>query len=140
MSTAQTAENGMLPEMAVLDARRFGRRISRQFPGIRNNNPLARELCNIVYGQICKPKRPGRPPKPEITLAEKLLREYRPQYPRDQKELWRRVCAEALPDWNDLSPRARRTAQRTLKNQISARRSARKKRKSVRSSRQKTAA
>ena len=44
-----SSETEELPEVARLDAQRFGRKMSRQFPALRNNRSLARKICKLVY-------------------------------------------------------------------------------------------
>lgn len=116
-----------LPEMARLDARRFGRLMNRQFPALRNNPKLTSELCKMVYDQLCAKKPVGRPPRPEITKAEMLLKRYRREHPCSDSELWGRIAPEVLPGWADLTHQQKTAAKRKLMNQVAARRSARRK-------------
>lgn len=132
--SAETDKNAiaMLPEMARLDARRFGRKLTRQFRDVRNNAKLARELCKVLFDQICPPKRVGRPASPEVTKAELLLKTYRKQFEGRTRELWDRIGAEVHPRWKDFTAKQKKEAIRKLKNQLTARRSARRKWRRVR--------
>ena len=121
-----------LPELVRLDALRFGRRLARQFSGLRNNPKLVRAVCRIVTEQICPRKRAGRPPRPEITKAEELLKRLGKEFDGPAEELWERVCLEAVPGWAHLKPQQKVRERRKLKNQVSARRAARRKWKRVR--------
>jgi hypothetical protein len=129
-----------LPELVRFDAQRFGRGLARQFPELRNNPKLAREVGKIVAGELCPRKPAGRPPRPEVTRAEELHRRLRKQFKdEDSNVLWERICAEVLPDWAGLRLYQKAAAKRKLKNQLAARRAARRKRKRVRRQRKQSA-
>jgi len=114
-----------LPELVRLDAMRFGRRLVRQFPAVRNNPKLAREIWKIISSQICTRKRAGRPPRPEITRAEELFKRHRTEFGGAEGKLWERICVEVVPGWAALRPQQRTAAKRKLRNQVTARRAAR---------------
>ena len=127
----------------------------RHRPAVQIPSPLESDICRIAafliaqHGDVFirdrqlkhrltaklqsllppQPRRPGRPESASGTAAIRLRQEIKRRHPeRPDKEIWREVYPETIPNYHGLRPPERRDAQDRLRQQVRWRLSARRRR------------
>jgi hypothetical protein len=70
-----------------------------------------------------QPRRRGRPGRPDVTKAIRLLREFRRQYPNERpSQHWARVYPLVIPGYGEMSPVQQKDARERLRERVRWRR------------------
>jgi hypothetical protein len=101
-----------IPKEIRKEVAQYARAISKKYgEAFQNDHKLKDRITRLVKALLPpRPKRRGRPRDPQITRAIRLHSSIRRQYPTEKpRELWYRVAAKLIPDfdsYNELEQRA----------------------------------
>ena len=120
-----------IPPALESEIRRFAQKLSEGYgAAFARDRQLKHRLTAKLQSLLPpQPRRPGRPGSASVTAAIRLRQEIKRQHPeRPDKEIWREVYPETIPNYHGLRPPERRDAQDRLRQQVRWRLSARRRR------------
>ena len=96
----------------------LARKLTRDQRALFASNPNLRKRAGQFLTILLppKPRRRGRPGRPDVTAAIRLLREFRLQHPEESAaEHWRRVYPLAIPNYDGMSELEQADARQELR-------------------------
>lgn len=106
----------------------FARHLARDYRQLLASDPIYRKRAGQFLTALLppKPRRRGRPGIPGVTLAIRLIAQFRRQYPGERAEqIWSRVYPLAIPNYATMSELERSDARQELRERVRWRQTAR---------------
>ena len=106
----------------------LARELNQQYRDRFISDPKLKDRTSRLLRSLLppKPRRRGRPGIPSVTVAIRLLQQFRRQYPRERgEEIWRRIYPKAIPRFDAMTEAAQNDARHVLRERVRWRRRAR---------------
>lgn len=99
----------------------LARKLKRDHRALFASDPIYRRRAGQFLTALLppKPRRRGRPGIQSVTVAIRLLRKFRLQYPEDRPaQRWRRVYPEAIPNYATMGELEKADARQQLRERV----------------------
>src|SRR5262245_24011686 len=110
-----------LPLEVRKELAQFARKLSRQFKPLFASDPKIRKRAGQFLTALLppKPRRRGRPGIRSVTVAIKMLRRLKRQYPGERLEkIWKRIYPLAIPGYEVMSKKEQGDARQQLRDRV----------------------
>src|SRR6516225_4961082 len=117
--------NTELPLAIRRDIAAFAVKLRRDYRPVFGSNALYRKRAGHFLTALLppKPRRRGRPGRPDVTRAIQLLKLYRRQYPYEcPAHHWARMYPAVIPGYGDMNQVEQRDAEQRLRERVRWRR------------------
>jgi hypothetical protein len=108
----------------------FARKLKRDHGALFATDPIYRERAGQFLTALLppKPRRRGRPGRPDVTTAIRLLRQFRRQYTDERPtQRWKRIYPQAIPGYGAMTDIEQNDARQQLRERVRWRQRATKK-------------
>jgi hypothetical protein len=115
------ARSKNLPHDVRAELSAFARKLAREHRALFLSDPIYRKRAGQFLTALLppKPRRRGRPGRPDVTQAIRLLKLYRRQYPNARPaEHWARTYPAVIPGDEDMNPVELRDARERLRERV----------------------
>jgi len=120
-----------IPPQLMKDLRELAERHRRLFKAEFLADPKLKDRAARFYGSLLlpKPKRRGRPPIESVTVAARLHKEYKRQYPElKAEEIWQMIYPQVIPHYRALENEQKKAQHPLLRNRMRSRNGQRRRR------------
>jgi hypothetical protein len=116
-----------LPREVRKEITAFALTLKRQYRKVFTSNPPYRKSAGQLLTALLppKPRRRGRPGRPDVTKAIRLRREFRRRFPNEQwPKIWERIYPAVIPGYCAMDEVWQRNAGQVLRESVRWRQSA----------------
>jgi len=117
----RTGEHRPIPRAIRKELATLARKLAREHKTLFAADPTIRKRAGQFLTALLppKPRRRGRPGRPEVTLAIRLMAKFRRQFPGERAEqIWRRVYPVAIPNYATMTELEQSDARQALRERV----------------------
>lgn len=110
-----------LPRPIRKELATLARKLARDHRALFTSDPIYRKRAGQFLTALLppKPRRRGRPGRPEVTLAIRLMAKFRREFPSERaEEIWRRVYPVAIPNYATMTELEQSDARQELRERV----------------------
>jgi hypothetical protein len=110
-----------LPQAVRKEISQFARKLKRDHRQLFASDPAFRKRAGQFLTALLppKPRRRGRPGRPDVTKAIRLLKVYCRRYPIERPaEHWARIYPQVIPGYGNMNAVEQRDAQERLRERV----------------------
>jgi len=120
-SPPQKGSRAELPRDIRKELATFARKLAREHRALFASNPTYRKRAGQFLTALLppKPRRRGRPGRPDVTQAIRLLKRFRREFPNERPaEYWARMYPHVISGYESMNPVEQRDAQERLRERL----------------------